>query len=352
VNLIGEHTDYNDGFALPFAIDRACIATVRALDEPALLISSAQRAEPVRVALAELAPGKPAGWAGYPAGAVWAMRELGGRVPGLLIEVDSDVPSGAGLSSSAALTCAVASAVNELTAAGLTVPELVAVARRAENDFVGAPTGGMDQLASMNARQHEVLFCDMRSFEVHSIPFDLESAGLALLVVDTRAEHGHAQGEYRARRTACERASAVLGVPALRDVVDLEAALAALPSDELRRRVRHVVTENARVQQTVELLAAGEIASIGPLLDASHNSLRDDYEVSTPELDLAVSSLRAAGAFGARMTGGGFGGSAIGLLEADRVPAAVERVSLAFVAAHFAEPSAFTVTPSHGAARV
>jgi galactokinase len=169
-------------------------------------------------------------------------------------------------------------------------------------------------------------------------------------VVDTRARHSHANGEYRARRAACERASAALGVPALRDVVDLEAALAALPTDELRRRVRHVVTENARVLQAVDRLAAGQLRSVGPLLDASHDSLRDDYEVSSPELDLAVSSLRSSGALGARMTGGGFGGSAIGLLDADLVPAAMDALSLAFAAAGFAEPNAFTVTPSPGAA--
>ncbi|MCU1658231.1 MAG: galactokinase, partial [Pseudonocardiales bacterium] len=292
-----------------------------------------------------------AGWAGYAAGAAWVLRQSGVHIPGLRIALDSTVPTGGGLSSSAALVCSVSAALDELLELGLSAAELLDVTRSVENDFVGAPTGGMDQLASLNCIEGHALFCDMRSLAVRQVPLSLDDAGLSILVVDTRAEHRHASGEYRARRAGCERAARLLGVPALRDIgpADLEAALLRLPSDELRRYTRHVVTENDRVLQTVERLGAGRLRDIGPLLTASHESLRTDYQVSIPELDVAVDTLLGAGALGARMTGGGFGGSVIALLATGSVAAAIEAVTAEFAHHGFHEPAAFTAQPSRGA---
>jgi galactokinase len=353
VNLIGEHTDYNAGFALPFAIEQSCVALAGELGEPTVVVASAQRPGEIRIPLDELSPGL-GGWAGYVAGAAWVLRDMGVSVPGLRISVDSTVPAGGGLSSSAALVCSVSAALDELLGLDLSSADLLAVTRRVENDFVGAPTGGMDQLAALNCTAGHALLCDMRTLDVEQVPLDVDAAGLAILVVDTRAEHRHVSGEYRARRAGCERAAQLLGVAALRDVplAELEPALAALPTDELRRYTRHIVTENARVLDTVALLRGGELARLGPLLSASHTSLRDDYQVSIPELDVAVEALADAGALGARMTGGGFGGSVIGLLPADGVEAAMSAVADAYAERGFAPPAAFTARPSQGAHRL
>ncbi|HEX8768600.1 MAG TPA: galactokinase family protein, partial [Jatrophihabitans sp.] len=221
VNVIGEHTDYNDGFCLPMAIPYGCTATVSPLSEPVLEVVSAQRDDPVEIALADLRPGVLADsdeWAGYAAGVAWAIAERGHQLPGLSISVDGDVPPGAGLSSSAALECSVAAALNDQLGLGLDRSELVALARQAENDFVGAPTGGMDQLASVFGEQGRVLLCDMRTLAVEPLPFDLEAAGLTLLVIDTKAPHQLTDGLYGERRSACEEAARLLGVPALRDL--------------------------------------------------------------------------------------------------------------------------------------
>jgi galactokinase len=349
VNLIGEHTDYNDGFVLPLAIGYGCSA--RVTPSGSFRFVSAQEADAVEVDVLE--PGSVEGWAAYPAGVLWA---LGVELPsGLTVSVDSDVPLGAGLSSSAALTCSVAAAANDLLDLGLSPRELVAVARRAENDFVGAPTGGMDQLVSMLGEAGSVLFCDMRTLAVRPVPFELDAAGLALLVVDTNAPHRHADGEYAARRLACERAAAALGVPALRDISvaglpEAEAKLSLEPDGEiLARRTRHIVTENARVEEVVALLDAGRVTRIGPLLTASHASMRDDFEISVAELDVCVEALLAAGAYGARMTGGGFGGCVIALVDADTVEAVSLTAVEAAAARGFATPRAFVTAPAAGA---
>jgi galactokinase len=353
VNLIGEHTDYNAGFALPFALEMGCTATVEPADAGEVTVVSSQRAAPVTVPLAHLR-GADVGWAGYPIGVIWAMRERGLDVPGLRISVDSTVPSGAGLSSSAALVCSVATAVNDLLGLGLDLAGLLAITRSAENDFVGAPTGGLDQLAALNCTGRHVLLCDFRSFAVRQVPFDPARAGLSVLVIDTRSDHKHATGEYGARRAACEEAARQLGVAALRDVdvADLDSASARLSDDVLRRCVRHVVTENDRVLHTVGLLDRGKIAAIGPLLTASHDSLRDDYRITIRELDVAVTSALSAGALGARMTGGGFGGSIIALVPAARAATCVTAVTDAFAAEGFNAPVAFEVQAMPGAHRV
>jgi galactokinase len=353
VNLIGEHTDYNGGFALPFAIEQGCVARVEMVSAPVWQISSAQQATVVTVALRELAPGAD-GWSAYAAGVAWALREDGHRVPGLRIALDSSVPVGAGLSSSAALVCSVAAAVNDLLGLGLAGDALLELTRRVENEYVGAPTGGMDQLAALSCVAGHALYCDMRTLEVEQVPFEPAAAGLAVLVVDSRAEHRHADGEYRQRRAGCERAARLLGVPALRDVAvsGLDAALAALPDDELRRYTRHVVTENDRVLRTVTLLRQARVAEIGPLLTESHASMRDDYRITVAELDVAVDTLLAAGAHGARMTGGGFGGCVIALLAVDGVRQAVAAVEAAYESHGFHPPATFTTRASSGTWRL
>jgi galactokinase len=353
VNLIGEFTDYNAGFALPFAIEQGCTATVERADADEVVVTSAQRGESVRAPASDLSS-VAAGWARYPLGVVWAMQQRGLAVPGLRIHLDSTVPLGAGLSSSAALVCSVATAISDLLKLDLSDDELLAVTRAAENEFVRAPTGGLDQLAALRCTAGHALLCDMRSLTVRQVPFDLAGAGLALLVIDTRSSHRHADGEYGARRAACEEAARLLGIAALRDigVDELAAALARLPDDLLRRCVRHVVTENERVQQTATLLDRDELAAIGPLLTSSHESLRYDYRVTVPELDLAVTTALSAGALGARMTGGGFGGSVIALLPAGRAGTCADEVAAAFERQGFTPPVAFTVEAMPGALRV
>jgi len=357
VNLIGEHTDYNDGFCLPLAIEQGCTARVGSLAEPVLEVTSAQLGDPVELRLSELAPDRlaePDRWAGYAAGVAWALQERGHQLGGLSIAIDSDVPSGAGLSSSAALACSVAGAIDDLFGLGLSRAELVAVARQAENDFVGAPTGGMDQLASVFCQAGSVLLCDMRSLEVANVPFDLAAAGLTLLVTDTRAPHQLTDGLYGERRASCEQAAAELGVPALRDisVAELDAALGRLSDERLRKRARHVITENERTLATAELLRTGQIREVGPLLTASHASMRDDFENSVPEVDLAVEVMLAFEAYGARMTGGGFGGCVIGLFEPRQARAAVVALDGAFGGRGYQPPASFTVTPAAGLHRL
>jgi galactokinase len=351
VNLIGEHTDYNDGFALPFALAVGATATVSARDDGRVEVTSAQQTEPVVASIGDLNP-RAGGWAGYALGVVWALRQRGTSVPGLSIALDSDVPVGAGLSSSAALVCSVATAVDDLLGLRLPADELLAVTRSAENDFVGAPTGGMDQLAALRCTAGHALFCDMRTLATDAVPFEL--GGRALVVVDTRAEHRHADGEYRRRREGCERAARALGVAALRDVdaAGLATALARLDDDELRRYTRHIVTENDRVLRVVAALRSGAIDAVGPLLNESHASMRDDFRITGPELDLAVDTLVAAGAIGARMTGGGFGGSVIALIDGARVEAAVAAVVEAFARRDYTEPGWFVAEAGQGAHKI
>jgi galactokinase len=355
VNLIGEHTDYNAGFALPFALEQTCTASAVAVQRDTLTLRSSARPEPVEIPAGELRPesAQRLGWAAYPAGVVWALRRRGHAVPGLVVDMDSTVPTGAGLSSSAALVCAVATALDDLLELQLSADELLAITRSAENDFVGAPTGGMDQLAALRCQEGHALFCDMRTLAVQQVPFDLDAHRLSVLVVDTRAEHRHSDGEYRQRRAGCERAAAALGVPALRDVTPsgLDDALRRLPDDDLRRYTRHVVTENERVLRTVELLRSGEVEAIGPLLDESHASMRDDYRITIPELDVAADTLVAAGALGARMTGGGFGGCVIALIAQSAVGGAAAAVEGEFARRGFRVPVHFSARPAAGARR-
>lgn len=342
VNLIGEHTDYNDGFVMPFALPHTAVAAVSRREDGVLRLHSADvEGGVVELRLDALAPESDRGWTAYPAGVVWALREAGHAVTGADVHLSSTVPSGAGLSSSAALEVVVALALNDLYALGLQRWQLARLCQRAENVYVGAPTGIMDQTASACCEEGHALFLDTRDLSQKQIPFDLAAEGMRLLVVDTQVKHAHSDGEYGKRRAGCEKGAALLGADALRDVpyAGLDAALARLgDEEEVRRLVRHIVTENHRVEQVVSLLESGETRAIGPVLVEGHASLRDDFRISCPELDLVVDTALASGALGARMTGGGFGGSAIVLAEAADVDTITKAVVEAFAAAGFTAP--------------
>ncbi|SDP61288.1 galactokinase [Arthrobacter sp. ok909] len=354
VNLIGEHTDYNEGFVLPFAIDKRATTAVRLRgDSTVRLLSTSGDDGIVEANAAALTPGSAPGWAKYPLGVVWALQQRGVEVPGFDLLLDSDVPLGAGLSSSHAIECAVVTALNELTGAGLSAQEMVLLTQHAENAFVGAPTGIMDQSASLRGTSGHAVFLDCRDQSVQLVPFEAQESGLVLLVIDTKVSHSHADGGYASRRASCELGAEVLGVRALRDVAvaDLQNASEVLDPTTFRR-VRHIVTENDRVLQTVDTLRSQGPAHIGHLLDASHASMRDDFEISCPELDLAVDTARTHGAIGARMTGGGFGGSAIALTPVEHEQDVRDAVVRAFTEAGFTRPEIFTVTPAAGAERI
>jgi len=374
VNLIGEHTDYNDGFVMPLALPHTTRVAAARRDDGVLRVHSADvPGGTVRLDVEKLAPvtgggtgtgsgtGGEGGWAAYPAGVVWALREAGllsgdsGRTAGGAdLYVRSDVPPGAGLSSSAALEVATAVALDALYGLDLASERIARLCRHAENDFVGVPCGIMDQMASACGMAGHALYLDTRDLTFRQIPFDLAAEGLRLLVVDTRVQHALGDGEYARRRAGCEEAAAALGVRALRDVPyeELDAALARLTDPALRPLVRNVVTENHRVREVVDRLDAGEPRAIGPVLTAGHASLRDDFAVSCPELDLAVEAANAAGALGARMTGGGFGGSAVVLVEEAGTETVRAAVTDAFAAAGHRVPRLFEAVPSAGARRL
>jgi galactokinase len=368
VNVIGEHTDYNGGLCLPIALPhRTYVAlATRSADEErdVVRLASAQESGTWEGRLADVAPGSVQGWAAYAVGVAWALREAGHDVSGFDAVVDSCVPYGAGLSSSAALECAVAVALDEVHGLGLGSDDagraqLAAACIRAENEIAGAPTGGMDQAASLRCTAGHALLLDNRDGSTRHIPLDLATHGLALLVVDTRAPHQLADGQYAARRAQCHAAADALGIPTLREVEDLDDALdrlgdtlpAGTDVDVIRRRVHHVVTDTGRVELVERLLDADEVEQVGPVLTEAHASLRDDYEVSVRELDLAVDTAIAAGALGGRMVGGGFGGSAVALVRADEVDAVAGAVASAFTDAGLTAPAFLVATADAPAGR-
>jgi galactokinase len=351
VNLIGEHTDYNDGYVMPFALAQRVIIAAAPRDDDSWSVTSLNNESTKIFSAADLEPGM-AGWQAYVAGVVWVLKEAGHRIAGADLILTSDVPEGAGLSSSAALECAVLTALTDLADLDIVGIERAKLARRSENIFVGAPTGLMDQAASMLCTAGHALFFDCRTDAAEQVLFDTTSAGLEILVLDTKTPHALVDSEYAARRASCEQAARLLGLAALRDVTDLDAALSQLPDPVIKRRVRHVVTENARVLEAVKVLRAGRIAELAPLLDASHESMRDDFEITVPQVDLAVETARASGALGARMTGGGFGGciiALVGLGESERIG---REIADSFAAAGYGPPSHFTAVPSAGAERL
>ncbi len=360
-NLMGEHTDYNDGFVLPFALSQATTAAAARRTDGRLLLSSRQ--EPggvVEIALDGLAPGTVTGWGAYPAGVAWALRSAGYQVPGACIAIDSDVPAGAGLSSSAALECATALALTELAPCGLagaTVPrgELAGIARRAENEFVGVPSGIMDQSASLLSQAGHALLLDCRSLDHAQVPFDPAAAGSRLLLINTRARHHLGDGGYGRRRAECEEAARLLGVSSLRDVTDA-GDTARLADPVLRRRARHVVTDDQRVLQVTALLRGSDrpdtYREIGRLLTQAHASLRDDFEISWPEADTAVEAALAAGALGARMMGGGFGGCVLALVPETAGGPVRGAVGEAYAARGWTAPEFLDAVPSEHARRL
>ena len=315
-NLIGEHTDYNEGWVLPFALDRGVVVAAARRGDDVLDIRSHQADGPVTVPLATLRAGSVTGWAAYPAGVAWALREAGHAVGGASLVIDSDLPQGAGLSSSAAIECATAVALVAMYQVSVSRPELARLTRRAENEMVGVPSGIMDQSASLLCEAGHALLLDCRTGDSAPVRLDPAASGLALLLVDTGARHALTDGRYALRRAECEGAARALGVPSLRDVDD-PARAAEIGDPVLARRARHVITDNCRVRAAVDRLNAGDLAGLGPLLHASHASLRDDFEVSWPQADVAAEAAEAAGGLGARMMGGGFGGSVIALVPAD-----------------------------------
>ncbi|MFD7753718.1 galactokinase [Streptomyces sp. NPDC059757] len=358
VNLIGEYTDFNDGFVMPLALPHTARAAVaRRTDGELRLHSTDVPGGVVQLRVDELAPHSGHGWAAYPAGVVWALGEAGHQVTGADIQLTSTVPTGAGLSSSAALEVVTALALNDLFELGLSASELAVLAQRAENAFVGVPCGVMDQMASACCTDGHALHLDTRDLTQRQVPFDLAAHGLRLLVVDTRVKHALGDGAYAERRAGCEAGARALGIGTLRDLPydGLGAALDSLAEsgadESVVRYVRHVVSDNARVEQVIALLDAGDVRATGPVLTAGHVSLRDDLRVSCPELDLVVSTANAAGALGARMTGGGFGGSAIVLVEEADADAVTKSVLEAFTSAGYATPGVFPAVPSAGARR-
>ena len=357
-NLIGEHTDYNEGFVLPFALSQATTAAAARRTDGRLLLCSRQEPDDVlEIALDGLAPGTVTGWGTYPAGVAWALRSAGYQVPGACIAIDSDVPAGAGLSSSAALECATALALTELDGVAVPRGELAALARRAENEFVGVPSGIMDQSASLLSQAGHALLLDCRSLDRSQVPFDPAAAGSRLLLINTRARHHLGDGGYGRRRAECEEAARLLGVSSLRDITDA-ADTARLADPVLRRRARHVVTDNQRVLQVTELLrgSAGDrpdtYREIGRLLTQAHSSLRDDFEISWPEADTAVEAALAAGALGARMMGGGFGGCVLALVPEAASGPVRGAVSEAYATRGWTAPEFLDAVPSDRARRL
>ena len=355
---MGEHTDYNAGLCLPIALPHRTYAAARLRQDRRLRLLSLQSSQGYELDLDDVRAGNPSGWGAYAAGVLWALREAGHEVRGLDLLVDGRVPLGAGLSSSAALECAVAAAASDLLHLDLLVDDrargtLAAICVNAENTIAQAPTGGMDQSASLLAREDHALLLDCRDFSITQVPLDLSAHGLSLLVMDTRTEHALVDGQYAQRRHSCEQAARQLGLSSLREVAfdQLDETLERLSDSETRKRVKHIVTEIERVRQTAAMLRAGRVPDVGPVLNASHASMRDDFEISCAELDVAVETATTHGALGARMTGGGFGGSAVALVPTGRVAEVSAAVIQAFANKGFAAPSCFAVTAGGPARR-
>jgi galactokinase len=360
-NLMGEHTDYNEGLVLPFALAQGVTASVSLRDDGLLVMRSKQMPDDiVSVPVDALSSASVRGWAAYPAGVAWALRSEGVTVPGASIEIDSDLPVGAGVSSSAALECAVALGLSSLAGLSVTRRALAAIARQAENEFVGAPTGIIDQHASLLCEAGHAMLLDCATRSITQVPFDPAAAGVVALLIDTRVTHALVSGAYARRRAECEEAARQLGVPFLGQVTSL-AQVDELADPVLRRRARHVVSDSARARAIATALTSGPpavVASseiygyIGKLLTEAHLSLRNDFEVSWPEADVAVETVLASGAYGARMIGGGFGGSVLALVPAECATVVRTDISRVFAARGWAPPEFLDAVPSAAARQI
>jgi galactokinase len=349
INLIGEHTDYNLGWALPIALPQRTVVTFEPSDGDSILVRSDRVDGSVRIPL-RTTPGEVTGWAGYVAGVVWALRFAGHPVPGGTMSIASDVEMGSGLSSSAALECAALGAF--VAAAGWRIDRIdqARIAQRAENEYVCAPTGLLDQLASLFGEESMALLIDFRKLTVQPVAFDPSASGVALLLIDSRERHGHVGGEYAARRLSCERAAADVGVVSLREIQDRGlAVLDGVPDAVDARRARHVLTENQRVFDFVAAVSDSDYLEAGRVFNASHASMRDEFEITTENIDLIADTAVGAGALGARMTGGGFGGCVIALVPVDRIDAVGAAVREAVHAAGYPEPAVTRTYAAQGA---
>ena len=347
VNLIGEHVDFLDGFVLPFAISDTTTVAIAKNSSNKIRCASIQKKGVVStIDCANIAPKSGEAWARYPIGVLWSL----GIETGIDILVDGQVPLGAGLSSSAALECAVATAINELFNLGLTLPELARAAQRAENIYVGMPCGIMDQSVSLMATEGNALLLDTRDLSIEQIPFNIAPLGLELLVIDTQVHHALVDGGYAERRASCEKAIADLNITSLRDI-SISEFVARKPELDEKTYLRafHGVTEMQRVLEAVALLKAGDFVGFGEIVTAAHISLRDYYTVSCPELNLAVDTALKFGALGSRMIGGGFGGSAIALIKAKDSDLIKNEIKSGFMKARFKSPRFFSALPSAGA---
>ena len=347
VNLIGEHIDYSEGFVLPFAIADRTYAAIAKREDGLVRIASQQRRERIfSIDIKDVKPGSAGDWEKYVLGVIWSLEVSSG----FDIFIDGHVPAGAGLSSSAALECSVAFALNHLCNLNKSLTDLARATQRAENDYVGMPCGIMDQSVSLMAAAGSALLLDCRDLSTELIPFDVASAGLELLIIDTAAHHALVDGGYAERRASCESAAQKLQVKSMRELSlkDLEAGKDRLTETEYIR-ARHAVTEIARVLEAVVALRTSDFLKLGSLINQSHISLRDDYTVSCPELDCAVDASLGAGALGSRMVGGGFGGSAIALVKVSDIDSVKNAVLQAFERAHYKKPRFFTSLPSAGA---
>jgi len=347
VNLIGEHIDYSDGFVLPFAIkDRTLVAARKRNDSTVRIASAQRRNKIVTVDINQVKPGLKGEWERYALGVLWAM----GIKEGVDLLIDGNVPLGAGLSSSAALECSVATAMNHLFDLGFNLEELARLTQKAENQYVGVPCGIMDQSVSLMATQGSALLLDCRDLSTKNISFDVASNGLELLIIDTQAHHALTDGGYAERRASCESVVVKLDINSLRELSmeQLENSRALLTETEFVR-ARHAVTEMKRVLECVDALSNSDFEKVGHLINQSHTSLRDDYTVSCPELDTAVEAALSAGALGSRMVGGGFGGSAIALIQASKTKETIKLIEKAFSNKGFKAPRFFASLPSQGA---
>lgn len=345
VNLIGEHTDYNGGFALPCAIERrvaVAVGKTNGAGSGGSLYSDDLDDEH------SLDSGREGVWADYPRGVTEALRREGAEIRSFRAAFAGDVPRGASLSSSAAIESATALALDSLFGLDLDRKRLALACQRAENEFVGVRSGLLDQYASLLCSEGTALLIDFRSLDAEQVPLDLGAAGFSLLVCDSRVKRGLASGDtgYNDRRVACERAAESLGIELLRDASVED--LTKLSGEELKR-ARHIVTENERVLESARALRAGDFERLGELMYASHASMRNDYEISTPELDLFVELAQDRGATGARLTGAGFGGCAIALLASDQTEALREVTTREFLEHRFAEPEFYEFWPAPGA---